>query len=161
MPTNRELVPAVAQLGRPKGTERAFLEPHQIEAAGRVQKLFERSQLRPRTTMHYGPRIGGGEKRHGNEIADMAADARKQLNEIHRLLPADCAGVVIDVCGFEKGLQEIEVERGWPRRSAKLVLRIGLETLAHHLGLSGSATGPSYARTRTWMGEGARPNEFG
>ena len=72
--------------------------------------------------------------------------------EIHRDLPADCAGVVIDVCGWLKGLQEVERERGWPRRSAKLVLRIGLEQLAQHFGLGPYAVG----KTRGRSGAGSR-----
>lgn len=151
----------LALLGQGRGGDAAFLEPHQLEAARRVQTLFERSRLRPRTTMHYGPRVGGGGRQHGNDIGDMAADARKQLADIHRALPADCADIVIDICGFEKGLQEVEAERGWPRRSAKLVLRIGLEALAQRFGLTAGATGRDRSRTSHWLGEGARPSEFG
>jgi hypothetical protein len=100
---------------------------------------------------------GGG----GVEIGDMAADARKALAEISRVLPLDCAGVVLDVCGLMKGLQVVESERGWPRRSAKLVLRIGLEQLASHFGLAPQAVGAARRRDRVWMGEGAKPREVG
>lgn len=157
----RDATSALGMLGRSRGGEAAFLAPHQLEAARRVQTVFERSQLRQRTTMHYGPRVGDGGSSRGNDIGDMAADARKQLAEIYRSLPADCAGVVMDVCGFEKGLQEIETERGWPRRSAKLVLRIGLETLAQRFGLTACATGLESPRATSWLADGARPSEFG
>ena len=46
------------------------------------------------------------------EITDLAADARRSVAEIHRVLPRDCAGVVMDVCGLLKGLQDVERERG-------------------------------------------------
>lgn len=159
--SDRDGISTLALLGRGRGGEAAFLQPHQIEAAKRVQTLFQRSQLRPRTTMHYGPRVGGGGPSRGNDISDMAADARKQLADLHRSLPADCADVVIDICGFEKGLQEVESERGWPRRSAKLVLRIGLETLAQRFGLTASAIGRERPQASHWLGAGARPSEFG
>ena len=85
----------------------------------------------------------------------MAADARRMLAKLHIVLPRDCAGVVMDVCGALKGLQQIETERGWPRRSAKLVLRIGLDRLAEHWGLDAVAEGPERGRLRGEMA-GAR-----
>ena len=90
----------------------------------------------------------------------MAADARKALADLYRQLPRDCADVVLDVCGFGKGLQQVEAERGWPRRSAKLVLRIGLDRLAELYGLGEAAVGAESRRRRAWM-DGARPGEFG
>ncbi|WMT87987.1 DUF6456 domain-containing protein [Pelagibacterium sp. 26DY04] len=160
MPMRDQENAALALLGRGRGSEPAYLDSHHLEAARRVQTLFERSRLRPRTTVHYGPRVGSGGG-HANDIGDMAVDARRQLAGLYRALPPDCADLVIDICGFEKGLQEVETERGWPRRSAKLVLRIALEAAARHFGLTPIATGVATTRSRSWLAEGARPNEFG
>jgi hypothetical protein len=137
-----------------------FLEPHHVEAGERVRRLVEKAQLQPRVTMTYSASRSAGHGLNKNDISDMAADARRAVAEIHRVLPRDCAGVVLDVCGFLKGLQEVEWERGWPRRSAKLVLRIGLEQLALHYGLSAAAVGELSARRRAWIGEGARPTSW-
>jgi hypothetical protein len=153
----------LARLAVPaSGEARAFLEPHQVEAGERVRRLTERAQVQPRVTMSYSAAhtAGGKSPGYAAEISDMAAEARRALADIHRVLPADCAGVVLDVCGLLKGLQVVEIERGRPRRSAKLVLRIGLEQLAAHYGLTAEATGEESRRRRTWMGEGARPERF-
>lgn len=133
------------------GTE-PFLARHQVEAGERVRRLCERAQLQPRVTMSYSAAHTAGGKgiSAAREIGDLAADARQQLAALHRALPADCAGVVLDVCGLLKGLQQVESERGWPRRSAKLVLRIGLEQAAAFFGLSAVA-----------VGQGARPSMWG
>lgn len=142
----------------------AFLGRHHLEAGERVRRLAERAQLQPRVTMSYSAaRTAGGGKAAGQatEISDMAADARRALSELHRIMPADCAGVVLDVCVFLKGLQLVESERGWPRRSAKVVLRIGLDQLAAHYGLAPAAVGAPTRRRRAWLGEGARPDVFG
>lgn len=137
--------------------ERAFLEPHHLEAAERVRVLVERSQLQPRMTMNYsGATSGGRQRSQAGDLSDMAVDARRTLDQIHRDLPAECAGVVMDVCGWLKGLQEVERDRGWPRRSAKLVLRIGLEQLAQHFGLGPYAVGKTRVSQRSWR-EGERP----
>ncbi|SFZ85898.1 hypothetical protein SAMN02983003_3070 [Devosia enhydra] len=136
----------------------AFLMPHQVEAGERLRRLVERAHLQPRLTMRYSAThtaSGGGNG--AADISDMAAEARRQLGRLHGALPADCAGVVMDVCGFSKGLQQVETERGWPRRSAKLVLRIGLEQLAQQFGLSPRAQGRERVASRGWMAEGGRP----
>lgn len=148
-------------LGRLAAGDEAFLKPHQVEAGERVRRLMERAQLRPRLTMSYSAAHTAGKgSGHVGDITDMAAEARKELAQLHRQLPRDCAEVVLDICGFGKGLQQVEAERGWPRRSAKLVLRIGLDRLAEVYGLGEMATGAEVRRRRAWM-EGARVAMFG
>lgn len=145
-----------------RGDATPFLDPHHVEAGERIRRLVERAQLQPRLTMSYDPartpasRSGGVE-----EISDFAADARRQLGRVVATLPRDCAGVVLDVCGLLKGLQTIESERGWPPRSAKLVLRIGLDHLARQFGLAPFATGRPQGRLIGWLEAGARPAIFG
>jgi hypothetical protein len=140
---------------------RPFLERHHVEAAEMLRRLVERAGMLPRVTTNYTHAEGSGTR--GNQaldISDMAADARKKLARINAALPRDCAGVAIDVCGFLKGLQQVEAERGWPRRSAKLILRVALDCLAQHFGLDAAAVGPDSHRPHRWMGEGARPGRF-
>jgi hypothetical protein len=103
--------------------------------------------MTPRITLRYeATPLGSGGA--GDVPAERARAARARLNDTLSLLPRDCASVLIDVYGFEKGLQSIEAERGWPRRSAKLVLRIGLDRLAEAWGLGETARGPDHARSR-------------
>ena len=153
----RQLNLGESPLSRLATGERAFLAPHHLEAGERVRLLVERSRLQPSVTMNYsGATAGRGQRSRAGDLSDMAIDARRALDAIHRALPAECAGVVIDVCGWLKGLQEIERDRGWPRRSAKLVLRIGLEQLAQHFGLGPHAVGKTHVPQRGWMA-GERP----
>jgi len=153
---------AESPLARLAAGDDAFLRPHQVEAGERLRRLVERAQLQPRLTMSYSAAhtAGGKGPGHAGEMSEMAAGARKALAELHRQLPRDCAEVVLDVCGFGKGLQQVESERGWPRRSAKLVLRIGLDRLAEVYGLSEMAAGAEVRRRRAWM-DGARLAMFG
>lgn len=135
------------------GEEAPFLDRVQVEAGERVRRLFERARLGPRLTMHYSAaHVAGGRAGAASEIGDMAADARRALAKLHSILPRDCAEVVLDVCGALKGLQQIETERGWPRRSAKLVLRIGLDRLAECWGMGAVAVGPELGSVRGWRG---------
>lgn len=153
----------LGRLATPANGNPAFLASHQLAAGERVRRLFEQAHLVQRTTMSYDPsRVassGGGSR--NTPVSDMAMDARTRLNHLMTELPADCAGVVMDVCGYLKGLQQVETERQWPRRSAKLVLRIGLDQAANLLGLSEAATGAENGRDHSWMDIGARPSEVG
>ena len=51
----------------------------------------------------------------------------------------------------------MERERQWPARSAKLVLRLALASLARHYGLTAATTGKPSAGLRHWGDEGYRP----
>jgi len=145
---------AESPLARLASGPEAFLLPHHVAAGERLRRLVERAKLGPRVTMSYdAARVGGGGG--GNvarDLSDTALEARQRLDAIARTLPAECAGVVFDVCGLLKGLQVVETERGWPRRSAKLVLRIGLDELARHFGLTVAATGTGRGDT-VWRSE--------
>src|SRR5690606_34206415 len=130
------------------------------EAARIVTAMYERASLRQRVTMSYDPtRLGRAPGPGGQaDIADSAAAARQHLSRLAMRIGRDCWGVLRDVCLYDKGLQQIEAERNWPRRSAKLVLRIALEQAASQLGLDAQAEGLSKGRIETWLPE--RPSMF-
>ncbi|QQR37979.1 DUF6456 domain-containing protein [Devosia rhizoryzae] len=137
------------------GKDEPFLAAHHVEAARILTRLFERSRLRQRVTMSYDPTRLGGNRGAAPQgmLADSAADARKRLNLLAQSLPADCWSVLADLCAFDKGLQQIETERGWPRRGAKLVLRIGLDQLCTAFELSPHAEGPERHAVTGWLEE--------
>jgi len=132
-----------------------FLGPHHGEAARRLAGIFERARLMQRVTMAYdAARIGGRGSMAGQaDLADSAAAARARLNRLAAALPKDCWSVLFDCCGLDKGLQQIEQERGWPRRSAKLVLRIGLDHLTKRWGLAETADGQGRQGLSGWLPE--------
>lgn len=143
----------LARLGSRDASGQAFLGAHHLAAATRLEQLIRRAQLAPRVTMSYNPAsVGGARAGNGVETAsEGAADARLRLSRLAARLPADCWGVLFDVCGLGKGLQLIETERRWPRRSAKLVLRIGLDQVASQFGLSSHASGADRSAIGGWL----------
>ncbi|WP_052951817.1 DUF6456 domain-containing protein [Devosia soli] len=146
----------VSRLAVQRGGETPFLLPHHVEAARRLAKIFERARIMQRVTMSYDPARLGGRSGGGGAQADLsvsAADARRQLADLGRQMPAECWSVLFDVCGLDLGLQEIEIEHDWPRRSSKLVLRIALSQLAAHYGLDAEGHGRLQGPQRGWLPE--------
>ncbi|MCZ4271177.1 DUF6456 domain-containing protein [Maritalea porphyrae] len=131
-----------------KGEEQAFLAAHHVLVANRVSALIEKGQLRQSITQNLSVLrqssqfLGNG----ATDLSDMAIDCRKRLNQLITQLPKDCAGVVVDICGYDKGLQQVEFERSWPRRSAKLVLRMGLDHAAEFWKIGATAEGQDCLR---------------
>lgn len=149
---------AVGRLAAGRRDNAPFLLPHHVEAARRLAHTFERSRLRQRVTMSYDPTRTGGRSSGSpvqGELSASAADARKQLADIAAMMPADCWAVLFDICGLDRGLQDVELERDWPRRGGKLVLRIALSHLAAHFGLDAEARGRDAQRQRHWLPERA------
>ena len=106
--------------------------------------------------MAYDPARGGGRGAGGGgprDLPDGAMAGRRRLGQIAEAMPRDCWGVLLDVLVFGKGFSEVETERRWPRRAAKLVLRIGLDQLAAHYGLGAAGEGREGARVSGWIEE--------
>jgi Domain of unknown function (DUF6456) len=77
--------------------------------------------------------------------------ARQRVTAALRVVGADLADLLIDVCGFLKGLEQVERERGWPPRSGKIILTLALARLADHDGIERTAKGPAQSRgIRAW-----------
>lgn len=125
----------LARFARRKGEDgKPYLRPEHVEAGERLRADFERAQIRQRVTVNWdvsarqGPGQGGGQA----TITDAAIAARSRWNAAVAALTSDFGDAVVDLCCFDKGLSEIEADRGWPRRSGKIMLRAGLELLHRH-----------------------------
>jgi hypothetical protein len=151
----------VAALARRMGRAgQSWLGTDEVAAAERMRKDFEIAQLRPRITANWSASISTG-RRTGDDLTDltdMALSARRRFDRAIEAVGPEFSGVLIDICCFLKGLELVERERQWPARSAKLVLRLGLQRLARYYGLTATASGPPAARgAYHWGAEDYRP----
>ncbi|MFD0915885.1 DUF6456 domain-containing protein [Pseudahrensia aquimaris] len=139
---------------------RPWLEAEHVEAGERLRRDFTRGQLMQKTTSNWdfssgsNNRNGAGGKA---DLSDTAIDARNRMSRALDTVGPDLATVLTDVCCFLKGLESVEREQKWPPRSAKLMLRTGLDLLARHYGTK-SGSNSAKGKTRMWGADNFRPN---
>lgn len=150
----------LARLAKRKGRGGApLIEGVQVQAGERLRLDFTRAQMTPRVTSSWDAALAQGRRGQGSAgtFTDVMVAAREQLRRALDAAGPEFAGLLLDVCCFLKGLEDIERERRWPPRSAKVVLQLGLDRLARHYGLAEAARGRARAPIRTWLEPG---NEF-
>jgi hypothetical protein len=132
---------------------RPLIAPEQLQAGERLRADFTRAQMTPRVTSNWTASIAQGRRSggHSGSLSDTIVAARQQVRSALQAAGPEFAGLLLDVCCFLKGLEDVERERRWPPRSAKLVLQLGLDRLARHYGLAREARGPARGAVRTWI----------
>lgn len=142
-------------LARRKGRDgRALIEPIQLQAGERLRAEFTRAQLMPRVTSNWSAAVAHGRRGSGaGEVTFTEAVIAAQQRVRHTLeaVGPEFSGLLLDVCCFLKGLEDVERERAWPSRSAKIVLQLALDRLARHYGYSSEVRGRARAPIRTWL----------
>lgn len=140
-------------LARRRGRDgRMLIAPVQLLAGERLRADFTRGQMTPRMTADWGAtgRSGRRGPMAGLSVPEAALAARQRVARALEAAGPEFSGLLMDVCCFLKGLEQVEQDRGWPARTAKVVLGLGLDRLARHYGLSGVAQGPARGRMRAW-----------
>ena len=113
-----------------------FLSPREFRAGERLRVDYSRGCIMPSLGVNWGA-IGGGGRQRGEaggigELSDAALAARMRVEKALAAVGPELGGVLVDVCCFLKGLERVEAERNWPVRSAKVVLKSALASLARH-----------------------------
>jgi hypothetical protein len=147
----------LAWLARRQGRGgRALIAPHQFLAGERLRADFTRAQMMPRTTSNWENPVAPDRRGPGGvAFSEASLAARQRVRHALQSIGPEFSGLLLDVCCFLKRLEDIERERAWPARSAKVVLQLALDRLARHYGLSAEAVGKPRAEVKTWLASDA------
>jgi hypothetical protein len=134
----------------------------EFTAGERLRADYGRGQIMPRVTANWAASVADGRRGGAGgmaEITEAAMAARLRVERALTSVGPDLGGLLVDFCCFLKGLEEIERERRWPARSAKVVLQVALAALARHYGLSETAKGTArQGKLRQWGTPDYRPS---
>jgi hypothetical protein len=150
----------LARLARRRDRDgRSLVSADRLAAGERLRRDFTLARMMPTVTSNWSiGRIGGGGRGGVEDLADRTLAARDRVRAALDAVDGDLADLLLDVCCFLRGLEEVEARRRWPARSAKVVLDIALGRLAGHYGLEERAIGPERARRiRGWGTPDHRP----
>ena len=141
---------------------RPMIDATEFAAGERLRSDYERGRIMPRVTANWSAAVAGKHRSGGAggiaELTEAAIGARHRVERALDAVGPDLGGLLVDFCCFLKGLEDIERERRWPARSAKVVLRLALGTLARHYGLGPNARGRDRSRAILhWGTEDYRP----
>jgi len=140
---------------------RPLLTGPQLQAGEKLAEDYWHAQLMPRITANWSAPAPGERTRRsapgtGVEMRDAVVAARQRVDRALKAVGPEMAGLLVDVCCHETGLETAERSAGWPCRSGKVVLDIALTTLARHYGLIPPERPPA-ARLRHWGDADYRP----
>lgn len=149
----------LAWLARRRGRDgRALIASHQFQAGERLRADFTLAHLMPRTTSNWSNLTPANGRDRGGERAGAFTErmitARQRVHAALDAVGPEVAGLLLDVCCFLKRLDDVERERAWPARSAKVALQLALDQLARHYGYAEEAHGRKRAPIRTWLADG-------
>jgi hypothetical protein len=138
----------LSRFRRLKGRDgRPLIGAAEFAAGERLRSDFTRGQMMPRVTANWSASVALRRRGDGGggmaEMTDAIVAARQRVERALSAVGPDFSGLLLDFCCFLKGIEEIERERSWPARSAKLVIRLALASLARHYGIVETATGGS------------------
>lgn len=141
----------LARLATRKGADgQPWLSAPEAEAGERLRRDWTRGALMPSVTQRWDSLPGGGQGGNAKaDLSDAALDCRRRVQAALEAVGPELSGVLVDICCFLKGTEQVERERQWPVRSAKLLLKAGLGALARHYGLVHQA-GEGKGRVRAW-----------
>jgi hypothetical protein len=128
-------------LSRRKGPDgQPFLSLDEVEAGERLRLDFEMAQMGPSVAQDWRKFLTPGDRLAGSPVSRGPAAgpsaARDRVASALSGLGPGLSDVALRACCFLEGMEACERRMGWSARSGKVVLKIALQRLAEHYGLT-------------------------
>jgi len=135
--------------------QRRLIDPAQFQAGERLRRDFTIAQLTPRLGVDLTAPIVLGRRGIKSEttLSEAVLEAKRRFRAAMSAVGPGLADTLFDVCCHLAGLEDVERDRKWPKRSARVVLQIALDRLAAHYGLT--ITARAHAPMRAWQADPA------
>jgi hypothetical protein len=155
--------PLLWMFRRKDKTGEGMIGPAAFAAGERLRADLTFAGMLPRVTMDWSGQTRVDRSDQGGRLnpTEAAMAARQRVDQALRAVGPEFSGLLFDLCGFCKGLEAIERERGWPARSGKVVVKLALASLARHYGFDDMAMGRRQGRMQVWAAPDARPDMRG
>jgi Domain of unknown function (DUF6456) len=153
---------ALAWLRRRRDKDgRPLITEVQFNAGEKLASDYWHAQLSPRVTANWSAmapvhRVRRGTPGFGVDMRDAVVSARRRFQRALEAVGPELAGILVDVCCRDMGLEASGQAEGWPQRAAKVVLDLALTRLARHYGLLAPER-PAAERLRHWGDANYRP----
>jgi hypothetical protein len=135
---------------------RRLLSAELFQAGERLRRDYDLARTLPSITTRWNAMAAD---RHAQPqplpMSEQALAARQRIDRAMQEVGPEFSGLLFDICACLKGLETIESERRWPRRSARVVLELALTRLACHYGLFAKPS--TSAPMRHWGAQDYRP----
>ena len=118
---------------------RGFIDAVEYDAGERLRRDYTLASLTPRMAMDWdAPPLGSKRGKRPAVLGDAVLAAKERFSAALKATGPGLSDVLFDICCDLCGLEACEKARDWPRASAKVVLRLGLQRLAAHYGFGQS-----------------------
>ncbi len=132
--------------------QRGLIGSMQCQAGERLRRDYTMAQLSPRLGVDWSAPVvlGSRAAKPSAVLSDTVLAAKQRFAKAMRAVGSGLSDILFDVCCDLNGLEQSERCHGWPRASAKVVLKIALDRLADHYGMRRA---PPPRRLRSWAKE--------
>lgn len=130
---------------------RGLIGPAQFDAGEKLRVDYTLARLSPRLGVDLSQALVAGRRGPASHatFSDTVIAARQRFSHAMRAAGPGLADLLFDVCCHLRNLRDAEHAFGWPNRSARVVLAIGLDRLAEHYGIHVTGRG----RMRAWSAD--------